>query len=222
MAEDKAVSRQQVRRIAQRALDIERYLLRRAWGLGYAVAAVEILLIASLPAIFGAAGLPYGLVTRIIVNTAISLTGLVVISSIFKRAYFAMQVRREIVDSVWAKMLRPLRAAIVWLVYYLPIIVALLFLRPYAAEILYGVLVASAFPFFFALKISFPEKLPRESIAALAAYTACTLSNFTLILLRTPLISYLVVWIVLSAVFLSAALYAYRQQPPNPLEDKPS
>jgi hypothetical protein len=34
---DKTVSHQQVKHVAQRALDIERYILRRAWGLCYAI-----------------------------------------------------------------------------------------------------------------------------------------------------------------------------------------
>ena len=45
MAEDKTVSREQVKQIAQEALAIERYILRRAWGLCYAVFAAEIALI---------------------------------------------------------------------------------------------------------------------------------------------------------------------------------
>jgi hypothetical protein len=41
--------------------------------------------------------------------------GVAVASWIFKKAYDAMLVRREIADSVWAKMLRPWRIALVWL-----------------------------------------------------------------------------------------------------------
>lgn len=221
MAEDKAVSHQQVKQVAERALDIERYILRRAWGLGYAVGAVEILLITLLPLLFEAGGLSssYGLITRIIVNTAISLSGLAVASRIFKKAYAAMLVRREIADSVWGKLLRPWRAAIVWLAYYVPIIIAIIFLRQHAVEVLFGLLVTSAFPFFFALKVSFPERMPREGIAVLVTFTACTLGNLTLFLLKAHYAPYLAVWVVLSAVLLFAALHAYRQKPPNQPED---
>jgi hypothetical protein len=37
LSEDSAVSHEQIRRIAERALVIERYILERAWGSCYAV-----------------------------------------------------------------------------------------------------------------------------------------------------------------------------------------
>ena len=223
VTEDKTVSHLQVKLIAQRALDIERYILRRAWGICYAIVAAEILLTAFLPVLFGAAGLSseYGFAARIIVNTAISLAGVAVASWIFKKAYDAMLMRREIADSVWAKMLRPWWIALSWLAYYVPIVVAIVFLRQYALAVLFGFLAAQTFPFFFALKISFPEQLPREGIAVLASFLVCMLGNLTLSLSRAPLAAYLVVLGGLSAVFLSAAVYVYRQKPPNPPEDHP-
>jgi hypothetical protein len=218
---DKAVSQQLVKHIAQRALDIERYILRRAWGTCYAIVASEILLTAFLPVLFGAAGLAseYGFAVRLIVNTVISLAGVAVAFWIFKKAYNAMLVRREITDSVWSKILRPWRIALVWLAYYAPIVIAIFFLRQYALVVLFGFLAAQTFPFFFALKFSFPEKLPREGIAVLAAFLVCMLGNLTISLLRASFGAYLAVLGVLSAVFLSAAVYVYRQKPPNPPED---
>jgi hypothetical protein len=218
---DKAVSQQLVKHIAQRALDIERYILRRAWGTCYAIVASEILLTAFLPVLFGAAGLAseYGFAVRLIVNTVISLAGVAVAFWIFKKAYNAMLVRREITDSVWSKILRPWRIALVWLAYYAPIVIAIFFLRQYALAVLFGFLAAQTFPFFFALKFSFPEKLPREGIAVLAAFLVCMLGNLTISLLRASFGAYLAVLGVLSAVFLSAAVYVYRQKPPNPPED---
>ena len=132
MVEDRAVSAQQAKQVTDRALQIERYILRRAWGLCYAVLSVEIALITLLPLLFEAAGLSadYGLLVRLAVNTAISITGLVVISWVFKKVYNAMQVRREITDSIWGKRRRPRWAAAIWLLYYLPILAAIIFFRP--------------------------------------------------------------------------------------------
>lgn len=219
MVEDRAVSSEQVKKIAQKALDIERYILRRAWGLCYAVFAVEIALILSFDILYSIVrgSSVYNLIVPIAFNTSVSIFGAAVVAWVFKKAYDAMLVRRDIVDSVWAKLLRPSWAAVVWVIYYLPVFTAIVFLRPIAGDVLYGILAASVGPFYFSLKVSFPERLPREGIAVLATFAFCALGNLTVFLLRgtpAPLL-----WVLLIAVLLIAAAYAYRQKPPNQPED---
>ena len=109
-----------------------------------------------------------------------------------------MLVRREIVDSVWAKLLRPSWVAVLWLAYYLPVVIAIIFLRPIAAIVLYGVLATSVGPFYFSLKVSFPERLPREGIAVLATFAFCALGNLTVFLLKGTVAPSL--WILMIAV----------------------
>jgi hypothetical protein len=219
VAEDKAVSQEQVKQIAKRALSLEQYILRRAWGLCYAVFAVEIALIVSFDILFGIARLSpdYKLIVPLAFNSAISIFGAAVAAWVFKKAYAAMLVRREIVDSVWTKLLRPRWIAAVWLVYYLPVAFAIVFLRPIAGDVLYGILAASVAPFYFSLKVSFPERLPREGIAVLATFAFCALGNLTVFLLRgtpAPLL-----WVLMVAVLLIAAAYVYRQKPPKAPEE---
>ncbi len=221
MEEDKAVPHQRVKLIAERALLIERYILRRAWGLCYAVIASEIALITLLPLLLGVVGLSsdYSFVARLAVNTAVSVIGLAVVARIFKMSYAAMVVRREIRDLMWAKMLRPSWAAAVWLIYYMPIVLAIVFLRPIAFLVLFGLLAASSFSFYYVLKVSFPERLPWEAMAVIVAFIFCTLGNLTLFLLKANYASYLALWSIMIAVSLLAAVIAYRQKAPNPLED---
>ncbi len=222
LAEDTAVSREQVKHIAERALVIERYILRRAWGSGYAVAAADIAIITFLSVALQAAGFTsnYGLAVRLAVNTAVSLTALAVMSRIFKKAYDAMQVRRVITDSIWTKLLRPFWTAVFFLVYYVPIIVAILFLRPEASLVLFGVLATTTLSLFFVLKVSFPERLPKESKAVLAAYAVSTLGSLIFFLSNARyLVVYLGLWAFAVAVFAWASVYARRQKAPDLPED---
>ncbi len=221
MAEDKAVSSEQVKQIAKKALAIEHYILRRAWGLCYAVSAAEIASIILFDIWFHAVGLSshHNLIVPLAFNTSVSILGAAVVAWVFKKSYDAMLVRREIVDSVWAKLLRPTWVAALWLTYYLPIVTAIIFLRPIAGVVLFGVLATSVGPFYFSLKISFPERLPREGIAVLATYAFCTLGNLTFFLLKGTEAPSL--WILMIAVSLTATAYVYRQKPPKPSEDHP-
>jgi hypothetical protein len=114
---------------------------------------------------------------------------------------------------------RPSWVAVLWLVYYLPVVIAIIFLRPIAAIVLYGGLAISVGPFYFSLKVSFPERLPREGIAVLATFAFCALGNLAIFLLKGTIAPLL--WILLIAVSAVASAYAYRQKPPNPPEGRP-
>jgi hypothetical protein len=222
LAEDKAVSREQVKRITERALVIERYILRRAWGLGYAVVAADIAIVFFLSFALQAAGFTsaFGLAVRVAVNTAVNLAAVAVMTWVLKKAYDAVKVRRVIMDSIWTRLLRPKWVATVWLVYYMPILLAILFLRPEAAVVLYGVLSLTSLSLFFVLKVSFPEQLPKESKAVVAAYAVSTVGSLIFFLLNAKYFAvFLGLWVLAIAVFVWAAVYARRQKPPNPLED---
>ena len=222
MVED--VSPEQVKRIAEKALVIEQYILERAWGLCYAAVAAEIVLIPFLPLIILFLGLSdgYFLVVGIVVNTAVSIVGAAMIAWIFKKAYNSMLVRREIVDSIWTKLLRPSWIALVWTAYYLPILAAILLLRHDFLVFRFGLLATTVIPLFFALKGSFPERLPRESIAVVLALTIYTMGGFVVSLLKANAGFYLIIWVIFLVVLILASAYARRRKPPISMEDPPN
>jgi len=161
----------------------------------------------------------YFLVVAIVVNTAVSIVGAAMIAWIFKKAYNSMLVRREIVDSIWTKLLRPSLIALVWTAYYLAILAAIFLLGHEFLVFRFGLLATTVFPLFFALKGSFPERLPRESIAVVSALTIYTLGGFVVSLLKANAGFYLILWVIFLVVLILASAYARRRKPPTPLED---
>ena len=222
MVED--VSPAQIKRVAEKALVIERYILERAWGLCYAAVAAEIVLIPFLPLIvlFLGVSAGYFLDVALVVNTAVSIVGAAIVAWIFKKAYNSMLVRREIVDSIWTKLVRPSWIALVWTAYYLPILAAIFLLGHEFLVFRFGLLATTVFPLFFALKGSFPERLPQESIAVVSALTIYTLGGFVVSLLKANAGFYLVLWVIFFVVLILASAYARRRKPPISLEDPPN
>ncbi len=219
MVED--VSPEQIKQVAEKALVIERYILERAWGLCYAAVASEIVLISFLPLIVLSLGLSTGyfLVVAIVVNTAISIVGATMIAWIFKKSYNSMVVRRIIVDSIWTKLLRPSWIALVWTVYYMPILAAIFLLRHEFLVFRFGLLATTVIPLIFALKGSFPERLPRESIAVVSALAIYTLGGFVVSLLKANTGFYLFLWVIFLVVLILAFAVARKRKPPNFTED---
>ena len=220
MVED--ASPEQIKQAAQRALIIERYILRRAWGLCYAILGVEIALTLFLPFIFRALGIISGnpLAFVIGINLAVSIGALALVARILKKAYGAMLIRREIAESIWIRAFRrPTLLALVWAAYYVPIIAAIVFLRPDALALDFGLLLTSVLPFYLVLKFSFPEQLPREAAAVLATFFICALGSFAVSILNARPVFYIVFWVAMIAVSLCAAAYARTQKSTNPPED---
>jgi hypothetical protein len=219
MTED--VSPEQIKRIAEKALVIERHILQRAWGICYAAVAAEIVLIPFLPLIVAFLGVSDGdfLVVSLLVNTAASIVGAAMVAWIFKKSYNSMLVRREIVDSKWTRLLKPSRIALIWTAYYLPIIAAIFLLRHEFLVFRFGLLATTVVPLFFALKGSFPERLPRESIAVMSALTIYTLGGFVVALLKANPVFYLVLWVLFLVVLILASAYARLHKPLNSQED---
>ena len=219
MVED--VSPEQIKRIAEKALVIERYVLERAWGICYAAVAAEIVLIPFLPLIILVLGLSAGyfLVVAILANTAVSIVGAAMVAWIFKKAYNSMLVRREIVDSIWTKWLRPSWIVLVWTAYYLPILAAIFLLRQDFLVFRFGLLATTVIPLFFVLKGSFPERLPQESTAVVSALTIYTLGGFVVSLLKANAGFYLILWVIFLVVLILASAHARRRKPPISMED---
>jgi hypothetical protein len=216
------ISPEQIKQVVERALVIERYILKRAWGLVLALCAVETGLVTFLPIIFVILKLSsdFGLFVLIGINVAISLMALVAASWIFKKAYDAMIVRREIVDSIWTRLLRLPWSIMFWGVYIASDFAAFLFLLPHALVVIFGVLVSGVFPLFFALKVSFPDQLPREAVYVLATFSICSSSSLIISLIGIDrAFPYLVIWGIMFVVFLWASISLYMQKPPHPPED---
>ncbi len=102
-------------------------------------------------------------------------------------------------------------------------IAALTFLPSNFATILFGLAAAQTPLFYYSLKISFPEGLPREGVAALLAFGGAAIA--TVFVTISPLVSnfipYLALWGFASIVLLLAFLYTRSVRLPEPPKETP-
>jgi hypothetical protein len=159
MREDEIPTLQEVKSIAQKVLELERTVLRRAWGILYAVGAIGIFLEAIVPLAAHVLGFTAQYDTLIIsaVSTAASLLGLVTSVWILRRVYALRFIRRSITKSIWVKLYRPLPAFAIFALVYVGLIATVKFLTSDFYTILFGLDVATLPVFYFTLKVTFPE-----------------------------------------------------------------
>lgn len=220
MVDDDGISPADVRRIADRAFDLQEHVLRRAWGLVYGVTAANIAVILFLPLVVRAAGLSeaYGLLPRVLANTAVSLLADAFDIWMFKRILDTRRVTRAVKRSLWARTVRPATALASFGICVAVLLGALVFLRPDFAVVLF-VLEATLLPIFYlGLRVSFPSRLPAEGIAAFGVYAVADLGSLAVALLKASATAYGLLWGVAFAGFALAFIRARSARAPLALE----
>jgi hypothetical protein len=159
--------------------------------------------------VLGFSALVYGFWVNLAVQTIVPLLALLVVVWIFRRVFALRFVRKSIRGSFWTRMIRPIPALLIFGLAYAGIIAALVFLPNDFVTILFGLAVAQIPSFYYIMKVTFPEGLPREGIASLFGYSFAAIGTFLVTL--TTLVSnpypYLFLWGVSTVVFLFAFVY---------------
>jgi hypothetical protein len=213
MRENEIASLREVKSIAQTVLELERTVLRRAWGILYAVAAMELLAEGILPLAFYELGFRawYDLQIYSAVGTAAGLLGLVTSVWILRRVYALRFIRRSISESIWVKVIsRPLLALAIFALVYVGLIAALKFLTSDFYTILFGLEVATIPSGYCTLKVTFPEGLPREGLAVFVAYSISSIGIFVTYesVFATDILPYFAFWVGLCVVFVLAFVHS--------------
>ena len=160
------------------------------------------------------------IVLRIVVNMVASGTAFIAILWAFKRARDTAEIRNAMVDRRWS---RPLGYRVVvpaWVAIYAILILTVIFFRPQAVSVILVVYAVLAAYLYYALRLSFPLKLPPEGIVALSSLVITTGGSILLlsVLARDPA-PFGILWISTVAVWLVAAAYARTRSPPGSTED---
>ncbi len=216
MVDDDGLSPADLRRIADRALDLQEHVLRRAWGLVYGITAANIAVVLLLPLVARVAGLSdaYGLLPRVLVNTAVSLVADAFDIWMFKRILDTSRVTRALKGSLWARTMRPVTALTFFGVCVAVLLGAIVFLRPDFVVVLFALEAAVLPLFYLGLRVSFPSRLPAEGIGALGVYALADLGSLAVALVRGPAAAYGLLWAVALVGFLLAFLRARSAAPP--------
>lgn len=221
MADETAISALELKRIAERALLLQRHLLTRAWGVSYAVWAAQLTVIFCVPLVFLTMGFigSIEVIVQITLNVAFNLAGLVVVLWIFKRIRDTQLVRQAVNHTTNITKRNTIVTVSGFVVYYLIIAVAFIFFRPHAEAVL-GVLLTTTIPsMYYGLKASFPKNLPREGIIAVAVYAWSTTASLVAAILNAVSTVYPLLWAPTIITLLLASLHSRLKKAPQPSED---
>jgi hypothetical protein len=218
LPEETAESPLEIREVAERALVLQRYLLRRAWAVPYATWAVAIFL-TNFGALFEAL-LGLSVLERIAVSTLASGAALTITLRAFKRVRDTAEIRRLVNDGKWRRVLGYQVLVPLWVAVYVILFFLILLFRVQEDLFALALYVHGAYAVFWvfmycALGLSFGKKMPAEGVAVLSSFGVATAGSILNdLFLGIPGV-YALLWGATIVVWVVSAFYARRQPVPG-------
>lgn len=169
IAADTTVSPREVEKIAERALVLQSYLLRRAWGALYATLSLAMFVTIFVSPVVGYLGLSSE--STLVLHLAVNLAASAIASPRFfdsSRVHDTAEIRDAIVDKRRSKPLGYRVLSPTWVAIYAILILTVAFFRPQAVWVILAVYLFVAAYMLYSLRLSFPLKLPAEGIVVVA------------------------------------------------------
>ena len=222
MAEEIAGSPLEIEEIAERALGLQRYLLRRAWGVLYATWSIALFL-TNFGAVFET---PLGLsiVGRIVVGTIASGAALTVTLRAFKEVRDTAEIRRLVIGAEWERLLGYRVLVPSWVAVYVVLFLSVFLFGiqgdPFALTLFVHVVYAGFWAYmFYSLRLSFDGKMPAECTAVLSSFGVATAGSILNDLSFGNIGVYVLLWGATIVVWVVSAFHARRQPIPVPEGD---
>jgi len=218
LADEIAGSPLEIREVAQWALVLQRYLLRRAWGVLYATWSVALFL-TNFGGLFEAL-LGLSELERIAVSTLASGAALIITLRAFRRVRGTAEIRGLVIEGKWREVLGFRVLATLWVAVYAVLFFLIL---PFGVQedpfvlVLYvhGVYAVFWAFMYYALGLSYGRKMPPEGIAVLSSFGVATAGSILNDLSLRISGVYALLWGATIVVWVVSAFYARRQPVPG-------
>ena len=215
MPEEIAGSPLEIKEIAEKAFQLQRHLLRRAWGVLYATYCASIFLTVFSGAVAYAFGLAaeYKLAEHVAVDVLASGAALTVTLQAFRRIRDNAEIRGLVFDGGWARVLRYRVLAPVWVAVNALILLSIVLFSDRVGLLVLAIYAGFWVFLYYALRLSFPGRLPREGVAALSAFGVAIAGSIILLLSAVSVSAevvkiYGLFWGAMVVVWAASALYA--------------
>jgi hypothetical protein len=210
MGEEVQISPLELKRIAERALLIQRYLLRRAWAVAYAALSVSIFLAIFSASVASALGLSaeYLLPEHIVVSMTASGVSVIVTLVAFRRVRDTSEIRNMVLRERWVRVIDYRVIVPFWVTVYVVFLLSLALSFGHTG-LLVTLIYAAFWTFlFYALRLSFPGRLPIESILALSSLGIAVAGSIIDLLSVDVIAVYGLLWAATVITWAVSALYS--------------
>jgi hypothetical protein len=201
-------TRDEMVRAVKRAIVLNEYLLRRAWGVLYIVLALSMFLSIFGVPIIDSLGVLKSFSSSIAVDMAASGCGVVVILWAFKRVRDAAEITHPEGDRAWSRLLGYRFLVPMWIAINAVVILTIAFASGRVSLVLLLLHLGLAVYMYYALTLSFSKKIPGEAIIAIASLSLSSIASIALLSITTSLGPYALLWGATIVAWILSGIYA--------------
>jgi hypothetical protein len=213
-------TRDEMVRAVKRAILLNEYLLRRAWGVLYLALSLSMFLsifgtpiIDSLESIGVASTLPMNLIA--------SGCGLIAILWAFKRVRNSAEITHPEDDRAWSRLLGYRFLVPLWIALEAVVIFTIAFASGRVPLVFELTHLAVALYLYYALRLSFSKKIAPEGVFAVASLSLSSIVSLALLSITTNHGPYALLWGATIVVWIFSGIYA-RTRPIPEFEEEPT
>ncbi len=212
-------TRDQVRGAVKKAILLNEYLLRRAWGILYLALSLSMFL-----SIFGTpiidSLVPIGIEGALAMNMTASGCAMIAILWAFKRVRNTAEVTHREADRAWSKLLGYRFLVPLWIAINAVVIMAIAFAAGRVAPVILLIHFGLAVYLYYALRLSFSKKILGEAVVAIASMSLSSIASIALLSIVTSTWPYVLLWGATIVAWIFCGVYARTRPVPEFEEER--
>ncbi|MCL4519149.1 MAG: hypothetical protein M1587_08145 [Thaumarchaeota archaeon] len=213
------VSRDQMRRAVKRAIILNEYLLRRAWGILYLALSLSMFLsIFAVPIIDSLDSI--GVLGSIAIDMTASGCAVTAILWAFKRVRNTAEITHTEGDRAWSRLLGYRFLAPLYLAINAVAILTIMFATARVSLVVLLIHLGLAVYLYYALRLSFSKKIPREAIIAIGSLLLSSVASIAMLSIITSPGPYALIWLATIIAWMSSGIYARTRPIPEFEEER--
>lgn len=212
-------SRDQVTRAVKRAIRLNEYLLRRAWGILYLALALSMFL-----SIFGSpiinSLISTGLARAITMDMSASGCGVIAILWAFKRVRNTAEITHPEGDRTWSRLLGYRFIVPLWIALNGLVVLTVALARDRISLVDLLIHLGLAIYLYYALRLSFSKKIPVEASIAIASLMLSSVASLAMLPIVTSTGPYALIWLATIVIWILSGIYARTRPIPEFEEER--
>jgi hypothetical protein len=213
------VSRDGVRSVVRKAILLNEYLLRRAWGILYLALSLSMFLSIFGTPIIGSLE-PIGVASAIAIDMTASGFGIAAILWAFKRVRNTAEITHPEGDRAWSRLLGYRFVVPIWVATNALVILTILFAASKVPLVVLMIHLGVAVYLFYALRLSFSKKIPGEAVIAIGSLSLSSVASIALLSITTSHGVYALIWGATIAVWIFSGVFARTRHIPEFEEER--
>ncbi|MDG7002177.1 MAG: hypothetical protein JRN15_24015 [Nitrososphaerota archaeon] len=213
------ISSDGMRRAVKRAIILNEYLLRRAWGILYLALSLSMFL-----SIFGTPTINSLETIGVLGSIAISMTAsgcaVTAILWAFKRVRYTAEITHTEGDRAWSRLLGFRFLVPLWISVNAVVILTMMLAKTRVSLVVLLIHLGLAVYLYYALRLSFPKKIPVEAVIAIGSLSLSSIASIAMLSIITSPGPYALIWLATIVVWISSGIYARTRPIPEFEEER--